>query len=224
MAVDADLIAEQIDYYRRRAGEYDATTRPPGDPFAADGAALVAALDAFGPTGDVLEIASGTGGWTTHLLRHADGVTALDAAPEMHERARAKSRDGRVRYVVADVFAWRPDRGYDVVFFANWLSHVPPTRFGAFWAVVEEALAPDGRVFVIDEWVDAWRGDAITPELVGGTEIPVARRTLVDGRGYRVVKVLREPADLDAHLRSLGWIAEIAPAGPFFSAAVTRTR
>ena len=33
--VDA-LLAEQVRYYRERAPEYDATSRPEGDPYAAD--------------------------------------------------------------------------------------------------------------------------------------------------------------------------------------------
>jgi len=38
------LIEEQIQYYRRRAPEYDETSSPPGDPFAAHGKEIEAAL------------------------------------------------------------------------------------------------------------------------------------------------------------------------------------
>jgi hypothetical protein len=31
---DRDLLDEQIEYYRRRAAEYDLTSSPPGDPHA----------------------------------------------------------------------------------------------------------------------------------------------------------------------------------------------
>jgi hypothetical protein len=57
----------------------------------------------------------------------------------------------RVRFVQADLFGWRPDRRYDVVFFAFWLSHVPPERFESFWALVAECLTPGGRVFFVDD-------------------------------------------------------------------------
>jgi hypothetical protein len=33
-----------------------------------------------------------------------------------------------VRFVQADLFAWKPDRRYDVAFFGFWLSHVPCDR------------------------------------------------------------------------------------------------
>jgi hypothetical protein len=32
-----------------------------------------------------------------------------------------------------------------------WLSHVPLERFGAFWSLVDECLAPGGRVFFVDD-------------------------------------------------------------------------
>lgn len=78
MAVDDrdQLLAEQVAYYRARAGEY----------FVSDSAAepaLEAALDEFRPTGDVLELACGPGTWTPQLLRYASTVTAVDASPEM---------------------------------------------------------------------------------------------------------------------------------------------
>ena len=42
---ERELLDEQIAYYRARAAEYDATSQPPGDPFAAHGAAMVAAVE-----------------------------------------------------------------------------------------------------------------------------------------------------------------------------------
>ncbi|HEY2795407.1 MAG TPA: methyltransferase domain-containing protein, partial [Micromonosporaceae bacterium] len=74
-----DVIADQVDYYRRRAGEYDATAY--GDVAAARTriARLVAEMHV---DGSVLEIACGTGLWTEALARTATSLTAIDAAPE----------------------------------------------------------------------------------------------------------------------------------------------
>lgn len=215
------LIGEQIEYYRRRAPEYDETSSPPGDPLAAFGHELEAALDRFRPTGRVLEIASGTGAWTLHLLRHASTITALDSSPEMHERARMKTGgDRRVRPVRADVFSWKPDGPYDVVFFANWLSHIPPAYFDRFWGTVRRALAPRGRVFFVDEAEDAWRNEELLrEELADRSSVPVVHRSLGDGRAYRVVKVFWDPVELESRLRVLGWDVKVATAGPFLWAA-----
>ena len=55
-----------------------------------------------------------------------------------------------MRYVQADLFAWEPERTYDVCFFSFWLSHVPEERFQEFWAKVRRAVRSEGRVFFID--------------------------------------------------------------------------
>src|SRR5687768_14062731 len=142
------LVREQMRYYRAVAPEYDVTSSPPDDPVAPYRRPIETGLDGFRPTGRVLEIASGSGAWTVHLLRHASSITALDSSPEMHELARKRTGgDPRVRYFQTDVFAWQPDGRYEVVFFANWLSHVPPRRFHRFWEIVGTALVPAGRVF-----------------------------------------------------------------------------
>jgi demethylmenaquinone methyltransferase/2-methoxy-6-polyprenyl-1,4-benzoquinol methylase len=221
--VDA-LIREQIEYYDARAPEYDRTSTPPGDFLAPFGRAQVEALGHFAPSGDVLEIASGTGSWTVELLRHASSVTALDASAGMIRIARAKvGDDTRVRFVRADVLSWRPDRRYDVVVFANWLSHLPRAAFDAFWAIVAEAVRPNGRVFFADELEDAWRNEALREEVVEEAT-SVVRRSLLDGRTFRVVKVFWDPAELRDRLAALGWFVEIHPIGPFFWAEAKRSK
>ena len=215
---DDALIHEQIEYYRQRAPEYDETATPVGDSLAPFGAQIEAALHAFAPTGDVLEIASGTGTWTKRLLQHAHSVTALDSAPEMHEESRRKiGAEPKVRYLEADALTWEPGRSYDVVFFAFWLSHVPPARFDRFWATVRRALAPEGRVFFTDEIKDAWRNEEhLREDFVHGPSTPIVRRPLLDGRTFNVVKVFWDPDDLEKRLTDLGWSTEVHAVGPFF--------
>jgi demethylmenaquinone methyltransferase/2-methoxy-6-polyprenyl-1,4-benzoquinol methylase len=206
------VVKEQIDYYRKRAPEYDRTSSLTDDPLEPFGNEITEALDSFRPTGRVLEIASGTGNWTHLLLQHASSVTALDPSPEMHALARAKNGvDDRIRYVEADVFAWAPDAAYDVVFFANWLSHVPPSLFERFWGVVRKALAPGGRIFLVDEGGKVDREeDFIEP---GGS---IVRRPLSDGTTFEIVKVFWDPRELVARLHPLGWSLEAHASGPFF--------
>ena len=201
------LLAEQLSYYRAIAGTYERYAIPgPG------GDELTAALEGFAPTGDVLELACGSGGWTEKLLRHASHLTAVDGAAEMLARARARvGDDARVRFVQADLFTYRPDRRYDVVFFGFWLSHVPLERFESFWALVADCLRPAGRVFFVD---DAHRTDE---ELIEGAASSTIQRRLDDGSTFRVVKVPHRPADLEERLRLLGWHIEVHPtSGPFY--------
>ncbi len=200
------LLAEQAAYYRALAPAYlDGTLDLPG------ARELEEALDDFRPTGDVLELACGPGTWTKKLLQHATTVTAVDASAEMLALASERVGEGRVRFLRADLFDWQPNRRYDVVFFGFWLSHVPLERFAAFWALIDDCLAPDGRVFFAD---DAYR----TPdELVNGAESSTIRRRLPDGTPYRAVKVAHTARELEARLAATGWGITVHPtAGPFY--------
>jgi SAM-dependent methyltransferase len=211
------LLAEQIAYYRARADEYDETGVVGAEQ---EGRRLQAALEAFRPRGRVLELACGTGQWTDRLAAIAQSVTAVDASPEALAINRRRVGDPRVRYVEADLFNWRPVERYDTIFFAFWLSHVPPDRFDAFWALVTECLAPAGRVFFIED-----RPSMATQErtVLGGPAYVVERK-LLDGRAYRAVKAFREPQWLHRRLSTLGFEIEIETVGPHFFYATARRR
>ena len=203
------LLAEQVAYYRARAAEYDETGSVGAE---REGGRLRAALEAFRPRGRVLEIACGTGQWTGQLAATSESVTAVDASPEVLAINRRKVGDPRVRYVEADVFRWRPGERYDTVFFAFWLSHVPPDRFDAFWALVGECLAPGGRVFFIEDQPAMASHERTLP----GRPAYVVDRELLDGRTYRAIKAFREPEWLRRRLSALGWDVEIEIVGPHF--------
>src|SRR5262245_17545841 len=130
MTMERNFIEEQIEYYRARAGEYDqslgignAAPSPESLDEPGELVEIARIVRKMGPFDDVLELACGTGIWTKELANIAAGVTAVDASPEMLGLNAAKVADPRVRYVQADLFAWQPDREYDLVFFAFWLSH-----------------------------------------------------------------------------------------------------
>lgn len=204
-AVDR-LLAEQRSYYREIAPHYESYAIP-----GAWGDSLLGALERFSPRGDVLELACGTGLWTEQLVRTARSVTAVDASEEMIAIAARRVVGHDVRFIHGDIFTWVPPRRFDVVLFGFWLSHVPTARFADFWAVVDRALADDGRVFFAD---DAHR----TPEeLVFGAESEVVQRRLHTGGVHRVVKVPHTAESLESRLAALGWrIAVTQTDGPFF--------
>jgi 2-polyprenyl-3-methyl-5-hydroxy-6-metoxy-1,4-benzoquinol methylase len=195
--VTDDVLADQIDYYRRRAGEYDVTAY--GDLGAARAhiGRLVAEMR---PTGTVLEIACGTGLWTEALAELADTLTAIDAAPEAVEIARDRVRSVNVSIEVADVFSWDPGARFDVIFFSAWLSHVPMSRFDQFWQSLRGLLTADGRVLFVDEHVDERGKEAY----VAGRE-EIVERQLRDGSTFRVVKNFVDPEQVELRLRRLGW-------------------
>jgi SAM-dependent methyltransferase len=224
--LDQAPLEQQLEYYRARAGEYDdwwfRTGRyDRGDAANAawfgEVATLEAALERFDPHGEVLELACGTGLWTRHLVVHADHVTAVDGAPEVLElnRARTEALGASVTYVEADLFRWAPPRhAFDACVFGFWLSHVPEDRFGAFWKMVVRALAPRGRVLLIDSQ-RAPRSKA-RDHTMPAENSPLEQRRLDDGREFEIVKRYYEPAALAGQLAELGWQCELHSTGEFF--------
>lgn len=223
---DAPLLAEQIAYYRDRAGEYDQWWLRSGRfdrgpelnaAWFADVAvvetALAAFLDVHRPA-NVLELACGTGLQTRHLAPRAGRVTAVDASPEVIEINRARVAEGNVDYVLADLFTWTPPSTYDLVFMSFWLSHVPAARFDAFWSMVRQAVAPDGFAYVVDSAHDptSTARDHPWPEADAG----VATRKLDDGRTYRIVKIFHEAAPLNARLAAVGFEGAITQTSRYF--------
>lgn len=217
------LLAEQARYYRARVGEYEdwwfRRGRYDHGPetnvrWFADTAEVQAALEQFDPAGDIVELACGTGLWTQRLVGHATSVTAIDGSPEMLELCHAHVNDPRVSYVQADLFAWEPDRTYDVCLFGFWLSHVPEERFETFWEKVRRAAGAGGRVFFIDSLRNE-QASAIDHELPDPDEETMLRR-LADGRKYQIVKRFYTPRALQQRLTRLGWDAQIQTTNEFF--------
>jgi len=230
---DGELLDQQRAYYRRRAPHYDDWWQRRGRYDGGDAerhdwegqvAEVEAALDAFGAAGDVLELAGGTGWWTARLARSADRLTVIDSSPEALTISRRRVERPDVEWVESDVFSWRPERRYDVVFFSFWLSHVPRDRFETFWELVGQCLALSGRAFFIDNRHDPTRTRP-DPYLVDADD-DIQLRRLDDGTEHRVVKVFYEPAELTRRLEDIGWRADIAGTRRFVygSARPGRTR
>lgn len=216
------LLDEQKEYYRQRAPEYDQVyfregPHDRGPEFNArwfrETQALEAVVEGFAPTGKVLELACGTGLWTRYLVRTADALTAVDAAPEVIELNRQRVGDPRIRYEVADLFAWEPGDRFDTIFFGFWLSHVPPNGFEEFWRRLWTWLSPSGRVLFVDDRSPlAWEERHSSHD----DGDPVARRRLADGREFRIVKAFYSPEQLAARLGGIGWSAQTHGTGEFF--------
>ncbi|MFD2691243.1 class I SAM-dependent methyltransferase [Streptomyces phyllanthi] len=201
------LLAEQLAYYRAGAAEYD---RPYAERH--DLRKLLTVVDDLPVAGDVLELACGTGQWTPLLAARARSVTAVDAAAEVLALARTRTASPTVRFVQADLFEWQPSRRYDTVFFAFWLSHVPPARLPGFWNTVAAALVPHGKAIFIDDGPAA----AAAEEVVTKQSVPVALRRLDDGSQYRIVKVFHDARTLTDDLTALGWSVRIRPVAENF--------
>jgi 2-polyprenyl-3-methyl-5-hydroxy-6-metoxy-1,4-benzoquinol methylase len=217
------LINEQIAYYKARAKEYDEWFFRQGrydrgtninQQWFMEIEKVRQALTAFKPEGQVLELACGTGIWTQQLLTYAEDITALDAVSEVLSINRDRTLSAKVRYVQADIFNWQPERKYDIVFFAFWLSHVPPERFEDFWNLVSLSLKPGGRVFLVDSIYD--QTSTARDHHLPGSPATIVTRRLNNGSEFHIVKVFYATGTLVEKLRKNGWDFDIKETAHYF--------
>ncbi len=138
--VSEEQLAEQLDYYSRRAPEYDDwwLRRGAFDKGETENAAWFAeaglALSALQTTdlgSEVLELAPGTGTWSVHLAPRAARLTLVDGSAEMLAHNPVAGLP-HVRTEIADLFTWDTGSRYDSVVFTFWVSHVPRDPEGRF--------------------------------------------------------------------------------------------
>lgn len=218
----SDRDAELIAYYEARAGEYDdwylrrgRYARGPIHDAAWD-AELDGAgtwLDGLPIRGEIVELAGGTGWWSP-LLASKGELSIYDAAEAPLERARERLVAHRLRAHLHVRDAWtEPDRQVDALFFGFWLSHVPRDRTDAFLALAHRWLKPEGIVAFIDSLPDPQSGATDNDPPDGD----LAVRRLADGREFTVVKVFREPGELENALGAAGFRgARVTTTGRFF--------
>lgn len=186
-------------YYARRAAEYEAIYAKPERQ--ADLARLATDVAEAFRGRSVIEVACGTGYWTSHLARHAARVDAFDINEEMLVIARTKELDpARVRFGVADAYAVPvPGTRYDAAYASFWWSHVAKRELPRFLQGLHRALAPGARVVFLDN------------RFVAGSSTPISRqdpdgdtwqtRTLSDGSRHEVLKNFPAPAELEGAVR-----------------------
>jgi demethylmenaquinone methyltransferase/2-methoxy-6-polyprenyl-1,4-benzoquinol methylase len=209
-------------YYEARAGEYDdwylRRGRYARGPIhdAAWNAELDGAgtwLDGLPISGEIVELAAGTGWWSP-LLASKGELSLYDAAEAPLERARERLVAHRLRAHLHVRDAWaEPDRNVDALVCGFWLSHVPRARTGEFLALARRWLKPGGIFAFIDSLPDPQSGAADNPEPAAD----IAVRRLDDGREFTIVKVYREPGELEDALRDAGFgSVKVATTGRFF--------
>jgi demethylmenaquinone methyltransferase/2-methoxy-6-polyprenyl-1,4-benzoquinol methylase len=211
--MNKSIIEEQIAFYRARAREYDQSlaTREQLE-------TVKQSLRAMGPFADVVELACGTGIWTKELVHISRTVTAIDASPEMIEINRSMVGSEKVTYQEADLFTWEPEREYDFLFAALWLSHVPPDLTDDFLGKIRRAVRPRGTVFIVDQC------DHIGDEVQGDMEGVLQKRRVGDGRTFRIVKVYYHPVLLAARLSRFGIDATARRIGESFFSILGQKR
>jgi SAM-dependent methyltransferase len=223
-----DVDRAMVDYYEARAPEYDDWYLRRGRYArgAIHDAAWDAELDAAGRwldglpwTGEIVELAAGTGWWSP-LLASRGELSLYDASPAALDRARERlvAHGLQAHLHVRDAWA-EPDRQVDGLFLGFWLSHVPRERLAAFLALGRRWLKPAGRIAFIDSLADPASGAADHPV----PDDDLAVRRLADGREFTIVKVFYTPDELAVALRAAGFTeVDITMTGRFFLLGTAR--
>jgi SAM-dependent methyltransferase len=195
------------DYYRHWAPAYDEVyTRPERQ---GDLLAVRTRLTDWFAGKHVLEVAAGTGWWTSVLGDTAASVTATDVNEATLDVARAR-RDwpATVDFAVADALALRSVRGdFDAAFAGFFWSHVPLAKIDGFLEALMLRLLPGSLVVFVDN------------RLVAGSVHPVARRDehgnthqqrqMSDGSSWDVLKNFPEPDEVRTRLSRFGQSPEV---------------
>lgn len=187
-----------VDYYRRRAQEYEAIYAKPERQ--ADLAFLRQHIPERLAGRRVLEVACGTGYWTVLVARSAASVVATDAGDEPMLVARGKDYGSHpVRFELADAYALAPALGrFDAALAVFWWSHVPRSRIGAFLASLHARLEPRSRVLLMDNRYVEGSSTPVHERDAEGNTYQVRR--LADGSANRVLKNFPSEAELRADL------------------------
>lgn len=190
--------AELVEYYRRRAGEYETIYAKPERQ--ADLSRLREAIPARLAGRRVLEIACGTGYWTVLVARTAASIVATDAGEEPMRVAQSKDYAGRnVRFELADAYALDPDLGtFDGALAIFWWSHIPLSAIQRFIGSLHARLQPGARVVMMDNrYIDGSSTPIAGRDAEGNT---YQLRRLADGSENQVLKNFPSEAELRAAL------------------------
>ncbi len=189
---------ELVDFYRRRAREYEAIYAKPERQ--ADLAILRRHIPERMARRRVLEVACGTGYWTVLVARTAAGLTATDAVEEPMRIAREKDYGPHaVRFELADAYALAPALGrFDAGMAIFWWSHVPRSRIAAFLASLHARLEPGARVLFMDNRYVEGSSTSISERDADGNSYQLRR--LSDGSENRVLKNFPTEHDLRTDL------------------------
>ena len=175
-----------IDYYARRASEYERIYAKPERQ--ADLGAIRRWLLPKCAGHHILEVACGTGFWTEVIAVTASTVTAVDINEEVLEIARSKNLPRRnVTFEKQDAHQLSPGANHFTAGLAMfWWSHIPKTRLKLFLRQFHQALRPNALVVFADNLY------------VEGSSTPISRRdhegnsyqqrSLDDGTRHEVLK------------------------------------
>ncbi len=137
---------------------------------------------------DILEIACGTGNWTQVLTHRAKSVIATDVNQSVIDIALHKEyKPVTPEFIISDAYTLdNVDSTFDVIFAADFFSHVPILKVESFLQAAANRLRRGGRIIMLD--MLPHEGLEIDKHQYDKDGNFYCLRTLPNGEQFRVIK------------------------------------
>ena len=176
-----------VEYYRRRAGEYEEIYDWRDSDRQREQDLLSTAIRDSLRGRDVLEVACGTGWWTRILSESARSIMATDLGDEVMDIAREKKYLCPVTFRREDAYnlSFKNDSFNGGLAF-SWFSHIPHDLIDRFLGEFHRVLAGGSRIFIADNvYIQGIGGKPVGKE---GDSNTYKIRALRDGGIFTIVK------------------------------------
>jgi protein-L-isoaspartate O-methyltransferase len=133
----------------------------------------------------VLEIACGTGYWTTVIAEAAESVLAIDINRSLLEQAQKRCvHQANVRFQPADAYTLEGvPGGFSGAFAHGWWSHIPKKNIKTFLTALHSKLTPGALVLFNDQL--PYDGFYRKQDVDGNT---IEQRILPNARSFMIIK------------------------------------
>ncbi len=192
-----------IEYYDRRAAEYDRIYERDDPERQKELAGLKVQLEAIVRGRDVLEIACGTGYWTEIMSKAAKSITAVDASGEVLQVARRREFGCRVSLIRGDVYSLPfRDTNFNCYVAGFWLSHVPRSMLENHIHSLVQRMQPGDFGLFFDNVYREESGELIKKDHRSRDRYKL--RKLDDGSEHLILKNYCTPEQLSSITRKAG--------------------
>jgi ubiquinone/menaquinone biosynthesis C-methylase UbiE len=175
------------EYYSKRAKEYEGIYHRDDPVRQSEQNEIAAAIKEVFKDLRVLEVACGTGFWTTFLSEVAKNITAIDISDEVLAIARSKKYQCVVNFQNADAYKLPFERNTIDGGMANfWFSHVPKEKTEFFLDEFYRVLTANAPIFMADNVFNKGVGGELVKKQ--GDVNTYKMRNLENGEKYEVLK------------------------------------
>jgi len=188
------------EYYSKRAQEYEKIYHRDDPVRQGEQKKIAHEIKRIFRNRTVLEVACGTGFWTSFLSETAKAIVAIDYSEEVLETARSKCYKCPVYFQKCDAYNLSfADGSFDGGLANFWFSHIPKEKIGLFLSDFHRVLSDGAKVFMADNvFIEGIGGELIRGE---GDENTYKIRTLESGVKYKVLKNYYSEEDIRSIFR-----------------------